>query len=537
TRGLAPIRTHNPTLTTDGPRIYYTTVKDGDWAVFQIPAGGGQPEQIPLPFKGPMFVLGYSRAESVLLIATDPNLAGWSLWTTPITGGSPRRLGDLRHPADLSPDGRRIATIDWSTSNLAVADLDGTASRTIARVPSESRGLGWSPDGTRLRFNGRGPKGHESEFWKWEAAVDGGAVEPLWEGAGGSWTPDGRFFVFVRRTSARSPADLYVARESRRWGRRRGPVTRLTFGPHSFRAPVLSLDGSRIFAFGEEPRAELMRWEVTPGRFVPFLGGASAGMVDASSDGRWLAWVSFPDGILWRSRRDGSERLQLTSGSAYAYLPRWSPDGTRIAYAAEGEGGWRHSIRVISMTGGAEATVASPTAPDHCYWDPCWLPDGRTILFSNLDDVQPPGIHRVDVDTLQRDLLPGSEYLKYPKCGRQGQVLAQQVGRFGEPAPADGYGFKVLWPDRSTWESVGDLALNYPSWSRDGRFLYGLNLQARRVQRLALDGRQLEDVAVVGFPLANWVFNPWFGIDVDDTPMLMADRGTYEIYALEWEAP
>ena len=48
-----------------------------------------------------------------------------------------------------------------------------------------------------------------------------------------------------------------------------------------------------------------------------------------------MAFVGYPDGTLWRCRVDGTERLRLTPPSLRVYLPRWSPDGTQLAFRAE----------------------------------------------------------------------------------------------------------------------------------------------------------------------------------------------------------
>ena len=99
-----------------------------------------------------------------------------------------------------------------------------------------------------------------------------------------------------------------------------------------FRFPVPSPDGKHLFAEGYLPRGELVVYDIKSHQFLPFLSGISAGELDFSRDGKWVAYVSYPDGTLWRSRADGSERLQLTFPPVTVFLPRWSPDGTQIAY-------------------------------------------------------------------------------------------------------------------------------------------------------------------------------------------------------------
>jgi len=106
----------------------------------------------------------------------------------------------------------------------------------------------------------------------------------------------------------------------------------MTAGPMSFYSPQPSTDGKRIFVIGEQPRAELVRYDAKSGQFVHFMGGISAGMVSFSPDGLWVAYVAFPFGGLWRSRVDGTEKLQLTTAPMIPFFPRWSPDGRQIAF-------------------------------------------------------------------------------------------------------------------------------------------------------------------------------------------------------------
>ena len=72
---------------------------------------------------------------------------------------------------------------------------------------------------------------------------------------------------------------------------------------------------------------------------MPFFSGISAEGLDFSKDGQWVTYTSYPDGSLWCSKLDGTERLQLTFPPMRALLPRWSPDRKQIAFNAIVPGG------------------------------------------------------------------------------------------------------------------------------------------------------------------------------------------------------
>src|SRR2546423_15058512 len=106
-------------------------------------------------------------------------------------------------------------------------------------------------------------------------------------------------------------------------------------------------------------------------RFVPFFGGLAASEFVISPDRQWMAYTDFPRHFLWRSRLDGSEKLQLTS--SYAAWPRWPPDGKKIAYM-----NWR-SIFLISSDGGtAEKLIGGGGAPAVA---PGMPPGGKAVTF------------------------------------------------------------------------------------------------------------------------------------------------------------
>jgi Tol biopolymer transport system component len=104
-------------------------------------------------------------------------------------------------------------------------------------------------------------------------------------------------------------------------------------------------DGKKLLVDGFGPRSELVQYDQRSRQFVPFLSGISVDQLDFSRDGKWVVFVSDPDRTLWRSRIDGTERLQLTSPPVVASLPRWSPDGTQIVYTDKRPGqSWKNFI-------------------------------------------------------------------------------------------------------------------------------------------------------------------------------------------------
>ena len=108
-------------------------------------------------------------------------------------------------------------------------------------------------------------------------------------------------------------------------------------------------------------------------QFVPILSGISAFNPTFSSDGKWVAYTSYPDHTLWRSRTDGTDRLQLTDPPVQVYFSFISPDGKQVTYSnSMGE------ISVISMDGGSPRRIAEKQS-----WAASWSPDGNRVVFAD----------------------------------------------------------------------------------------------------------------------------------------------------------
>src|SRR5262249_6825225 len=181
-----------------------------------------------------------------------------------------------------------------------------------------------------------------------------------------------------------------------------------------------------LFVIGEQQRAQLERLDAKSQQFVPFLNGISAGEIDFSRDGKWVTYVSYPGSFLWRSRSDGSEKLQLTYAPVNVAMPRWSPDGKQIVYSCVLPGK-SPKVCIVSADGGATGEVQI----DEQHWldDPQWSEYGRSLILP----LSPPGITSTrpqdysvglfDLQAKKITTLPGSEGMLGPRWSPDGRYI------------------------------------------------------------------------------------------------------------------
>ena len=531
---------------TDGPRLYFgaslrSSPETASWMLVQVAATGG--ETVELMRLGST-IEDIDPSGAQLLVANSTGLeADADLAVVPIMGGTPRRLGDLRVTNPLtavrssvgvelynfgaawSPDGSRL--VYTRGADVRVARADGTDLRALVTTPGAAFSPRWSPDGERVRYSVEDVK--TGGLTLWDVKVDGGGARNLlagWSAAEnpccGSWTPDGRYYVFE------AAGNLWARREDVDVFRRHSnqPV-QLTFGPIRFSGVMPSRDGRRLFALGDESKGRLARYDTGSRHFVPYLSGLSAEGVAVSHDGRWVAYTTFPEGTLWRSRVDGSERMQLSFPPAIAALPHWSPDDTQIAFQ-----GWTGSekfrVFLVSAAGGTPRRAISSTATAS---DPSWDPEGRRLAFGTEDQAGRPLISVLDLATSRVTKLSGSEGLYSPRWSPDGQSIAA--------LSSDSLRLVLFDMARGTWTDLvrsSSATVGWPSWSPDGQSL--TYMEGNEMRRISIgDGRVAVVVDLGAVGLAMGLLGPWYGLAPDGSPLVLLDAGTHDIYALDWDAP
>ncbi|MGA2416227.1 MAG: protein kinase [Candidatus Sulfotelmatobacter sp.] len=268
-----------PTVLTDGPRLYIQETIHGHFALAEVSASGGDTVPIPTPFPN-LDLDNLSPDRSEVIVGSFSGLEiDQPLFAIPTLGGSPRRLTSVPgQDVAWTPHGELLVS---RGNELSLVNSDGST-RTWLRLPDNLASafwLRWSPDKSLLRFT-LGQADHNQLA---EAAADGTRYRVLFKGwhdnddlSSGNWTPDGRLFVFqVQQNWGRT--DIWALQEKSDWWHKPSPLPlQLTNGPLNFYSPQPSLDGKVIYAVGEEPRSELVRYAARSRQFLPFLAGISA---------------------------------------------------------------------------------------------------------------------------------------------------------------------------------------------------------------------------------------------------------------------
>jgi hypothetical protein len=157
--------------------------------------------------------------------------------------------------------------------------------------------------------------------------------------------------------------------------------------------------------------------------------GAANYHATMSPDGRRIAYDSDRDGVrgVYVANADGSNPRRI-SGSGYAAVPSWSPDGKHVAFVRAEVGSSRvWNVWFADPTSGQLRRVTNHTLGQP--WGASWFPDGQRLAYS-LED-------RLMVADLRTGLARGyrspraNRLVRTPAVSPDGRQIVFQVQRDG----------------------------------------------------------------------------------------------------------
>jgi Tol biopolymer transport system component len=436
-------------------------------------------------------------------IAYRSESEGGGLYTVPATGGPPQRITTFGFLPQWSPSGKTIlfssSGPDAPGSILYIVGVDGTPPRPVTHQSLRDLKVihaAWFPTGDRISVIGRKARGRW-EFVTFPAAEAGPAVTStiapeVAKGLQGSgvalrafaWSRTGRQLFFSG--GSQGVANLWrisVDPITLAWV---GGPDRLTTGAGDDVEPSVSPDGTqlafavrsartRVWSFPFDTKAGKLT-----GSGLPLTPGGP-GEYDAAvpPDGSRLAYRISRGGRqeLWETSVPDKRGRLLLAGPWAQTSPRWSHDGTLLAYQRMGRDRARgdSAIRILAPDTGVERSLAAPAFNDLVPDD--WSADGAWILASCQRDsnsrretclvaAAPSAAPEVRVIASDpgRDLIcqrfsPDGRWISFMASDmRNAQVSTLYV------MPAAG----GAWTPLTTGTSYDDK----PRWSPDGRAVY-----------------------------------------------------------------
>jgi len=420
-------------------------------------------------------------------------------------------------------------------NELFVASHDGSSPRKITQTSARPQQFSFAPDGRRFRFTDY--DANTSQTTLWEARMDGSGLHLLLPGwreppqdCCGQWNSDGKYFFFLTTRDATNNVWV-LPDESSFWRKPLNTPAQMAAGPLHFSELLPSKDGKRLFAVGVKSQGELVRYDAKSEQFVPYLGGISAGYVELSRDEQWATYVAYPEGTLWRSKVDGTERLQLTYPPLRAALPHWSPDGRRIAFCGSLPGkNWK--IYVIPADGGSADLITNNKWSET---DPSWSPDGTSLVFGgNYAEIS---VKLIDLKTRQLSTIEGSKGLFGPRWSPDGKYIAA--------ISADNSKLELFDTVTRQWKEIGPVPggqVGYLDWSGDSAYVYTDTMLAKDPGYLRIRIRDGKIERLMDFKNIRTYpgeFGPpsWTGLGPGGMPLVVRDISSQEIYALDLELP
>jgi len=399
-----------PCFSPDGRRIAFTGYYDGNRDVYVIPTEGGEPQRLTW-HPSPDLCRGWTPdGEKVVFLSWRRSPNGSPLaFTVPAGGGEPELIPiDRAYSIDVDPESGRYAFTRTSGGGPRKRYRGGSAEEIWVGDPRKADfrkvtdfdGVDTNPMWAGGRIFYLCDRGGTMNIWSMDPdGSDRTRHTDLreWDARQAAAGPDGRIVftlagdiqIFDPSTNRHTPMAIDLPSE-RVLTRKRYP------NPEQYVTWFsLSPDGSRLAVVS---RGEIFSVPADEGVLLPVTNGSGARERRPSfdPDGKRLVYItdeSREEEIVVADAwgRGEAKRIEKAEKSLWHFPPRFSPEGDRIAYSDQNQ-----DLYVVDVDGG------NATKADHCDFgeitDYSWSPDGRWLAYSKNNDIEIGSIFLYDTE-------------------------------------------------------------------------------------------------------------------------------------------
>jgi serine/threonine protein kinase len=495
-----------PSLSPDGKSIIYSSDMRGDFDIYLQRIGTKKTINLTEDSLSNDTEAVFSPDGTHIVFRSERNGGGIFLMNE--TGESVKQLTTFGYNPAWSPDGKEIVCGEDNVilpgvrakipSRMWIVNVATGESRVISEgdavIPH------WSPNGKRIVYGATG---------LWTMRPDGSDAKPLFkdhrDSLYGKWSPDGKYLYYINSRNG-VPYLWRVAIDETSANILGEPELIPT--PASFVYHLaFSKDGKRLAFIQNNTIKNIYRISFDPvrnrivGQPEPITRSTEATSAPAiSPNGELLVFEKRRK--LLALKTNTTIPQQLTEGTSSEVMPRWSPDGKRLAFQANFRG---HSqIHIMNADGSGRKEVTNAPPPGAVY--PIWSPDGTHMAYSIFSgktcivDLSKPFDQQTPEET---PFFPNSQaYFIAWDWSPDGKYL---VGNQGENG-ADTKGIYIYSLETKTFEKISDIQYvdltSRPLWLNDSRRLlfstrekiFLADIQTKKNQEIYSTGRNLVEM-------------------------------------------
>ena len=496
-----------PTWSPDARYVAYSSDRGGKFDIWIQQVSGGNPILVTKR-PGQNWQPDWSPDGKYIAYRSEEGDGG--IFVIPALGGAglERKIATFGYHPRWSPDSSQVLI---EQRGFYTAQLDGSPPRevlaeSLAEKKVSASAAAWYPDGKKITV-WVADSSPTPIFWTIPIAGGPGikleiatAVQKELAQASGdsevgqqlgeysfSWSPSGDAIYFERGyREARNIWKLQVDPEALR----ATSIDRLTTGPGPDAGAAVSKDGKRLAFSAKSQRIQtwLFPFDATTGQIkgdgtAITSPGRTSIDADISRDGMNVAYY-VPHGEtgglgildvrneVWvKSLVDGSEAPVVADQGYSRWFPRWSPDGTRLAYERRNLKTNERQLMVWSRQTHDEEPIAAPNTLGGPY---DWSPDGKWLLDATTNEILlAPVAAAPHAETAVRRIpYDRSKYFVYQtRLSPDGRWIVFEAVA---DAPKLESALYVIPVAGGAWTRITDGRHwdDKPRWSPDGRAIY-----------------------------------------------------------------